>query len=116
MATFTEDEAELEPARVKELLDAGEVELVDVRENYEWDAGHAPGARHVELADVSGQAESIGVERPVVFTCRVGSRSAMATQAFRGAGREAFNLTGGMVAWVDAGLPLEPGDGEVALH
>jgi rhodanese-related sulfurtransferase len=50
----------------------------------------------------------------VVFYCRSGSRSAMATEAFRGAGFNAHNMVGGLLEWNAAGLPLEPADGYVA--
>ena len=116
MATFTEDESELAPARVKELLDAGETQLVDVREGYEHEAGRIAGARHVDLERLASEADSLERDRPVVFYCRSGSRSAMATQAFRASGWEAFNMAGGLLAWAGDGLPLEPEDGEVAEH
>jgi rhodanese-related sulfurtransferase len=107
---FSDTDTELPPERVKELLDAGEVQLVDVRETYEWEAGRIEGARHVEVARLASEAETIDRERPVVFHCRVGSRSAMATQAFRRAGYDAYNLTGGIKAWTDRGLPIGPDD------
>ena len=91
----------------------GEVELVDVREPYEHAAGRIAGARHVELTRLADEADTIGTERPVVFYCRVGARSGIAAQAFRASGREAFNLTGGIVSWAERGLPIE---GEVADH
>ena len=52
----------------------------------------------------------------MIFQCRVGRRSAFAVEAFRNGGYDAYNLTGGIQAWVDAGLPLEPEGGEVADH
>ena len=116
MNVFADDAAELDPPRVAELLARGEVQLVDVREPYEWDAGRIPGARHIELERLAGRASEIDRERPVVFQCRLGARSAMATAAFRAAGWQAYNLTGGIQAWVQAGLPLEPEDGQVATH
>ena len=90
--------------------------MIDVREDYEWEAGRIAGARHVELQRVAAEAETIDRERPVVFYCRVGSRSTMAAQAFRRAGYDAYSLDGGLAAWVDRGLPLEPEDGTVAAH
>jgi rhodanese-related sulfurtransferase len=51
-----------------------------------------------------------------VFYCRLGARSGMASQAFRAAGYEAYNMTGGLTAWAEAGLPLDPEDGYVAEH
>ena len=117
MAPFTSDPAhELEPERVKEMLDRGEVELVDVREQYEWDAGRIAGARHIELERLAGRAEELPRDRPIVFQCRLGARSAMATEAFRASGWEAYNLTGGIREWVSRGLPIEPEGGQVADH
>lgn len=106
MGAYDEAGVELAPARVAELLAAGQVELIDVRRDDEWDGGRIAGARHVELADLTAQAETIAHDRPVIFVCRVGSRSAMATEAFRASGWDAYNLAGGVVAWEQAGLPL----------
>ncbi|HYX78068.1 MAG TPA: rhodanese-like domain-containing protein, partial [Solirubrobacterales bacterium] len=72
---------------------------------------HLAGARHIEVNDLTAAAESIPRERPVVFVCRSGSRSAMAAEAFHAAGWDAHHVEGGLRAWADAGLPL---DGEVA--
>ena len=108
--------SELSPERVAELLERGEVELIDVREPYEHEAGRIDGARHIPLERLASEAETIPRYRPVVFQCRLGARSAMATRAFRAAGYDAHNMTGGILAWVDAGLPLSPADGYVAPH
>ena len=116
MGTFADPEHELTPERVSELLASGEIELIDVREPYEWEAGRIEGARHIELERLAGRAGEIPRDRPVVFQCRLGARSGMATQAFRAAGYDAYNLTGGIQAWHAAGLPLVPEDGEVAAH
>ena len=116
MGVFARDDSELSPRQVAGLLARGEVQLIDVREQYEWEAGRIEGARHVELERLSSQATSIERERPVVFQCRLGARSAMATAAFRSAGWDAYNLTGGIQAWVDDGLPLVPEGGHVADH
>jgi rhodanese-related sulfurtransferase len=106
-------ERELSPEIVAELLARGDALLVDVREPYEHYAGRIAGARHVELGALAAAAESIEREKPVVFYCRVGARSAMATQAFAAAGYDAYNLSGGIVGWVYAGLAI---DGVVAEH
>ena len=113
---FSDTEYDLAPERVKELVEGGEAQLVDVREPYEWDAGRIPGALHIELERLAGRAEELDREKPVVFQCRMGRRSALATQAFRAAGYDAYNMTGGIKAWADAGLPLEPDGGKVADH
>ena len=113
---FEGEGSELTPQQVAELLERGDVQLIDVREQYEWDEGRIDGARHVELERLAGQASTIDRERPVVFQCRLGARSAMATAAFRASGWDAYNLTGGIQAWVEAGLPLVPESGRVADH
>jgi rhodanese-related sulfurtransferase len=113
----TVNEIELTAHEAKRRLDAGEVQLIDVREPAEWEAGRIPGdVRHIPMADLTAQVASIDRERPVVFSCRVGGRSLMAAQAFRASGFEAYSLAGGLEAWQDAGLPLDPPDGTVADH
>lgn len=116
MNVFSTSHADLSPERVAELLERGDVEVVDVREPYEREAGHITGYRHVELERLASRAESIVRDRPVVFHCRLGARSAMATRAFRAAGYEAHNMEGGLRAWADRGLPLAPDGGSVAGH
>jgi rhodanese-related sulfurtransferase len=107
-------EIELPPERVAEMRDAGELELIDVRMGFEWEAGRLAGARHVEVNELTARASSIPKDRPVVFYCRSGNRSGMAAQAFREAGFDAYNLAGGIIAWVHRGLSLEPEDATVA--
>jgi rhodanese-related sulfurtransferase len=105
---------ELAPARVRDLVDSGEAELIDVRQDYEWEAGRLAGARHIEVNDLAAQADAIPKGRQVIFYCRGGTRSGMAADAFRQAGYDAHNMAGGIRAWAQAGLPLEPEDGVVA--
>ncbi len=102
------------PQQLAELLQNGTIQLIDVRQGYEHEAGRIAGDRHIELAQLAAEAATLDRERPVVFYCRSGSRSAMATEAFRQAGFNAHNLTGGLLDWVAAGLPIEPADGHVA--
>jgi len=105
---------DLTPARVAELLRDG-AQLVDVREPYEREAGRIPDdSAHIELDRLTDEADSIDRDRPVVFYCRTGQRSAMAAQAFAAAGWDAHNLDGGLQAWVADGQPIEPADGHVA--
>ena len=89
-------------------------QLVDVREPDEHLAGHIEGSVLIELNRLPSETEAIDRDRPVVFYCRSGARSELATQAFRTAGYEAYNLSGGLHAWAGRGLPLEPSDGRVA--
>ena len=104
---------DLSPARVAELVRDG-AQLIDVREPYEREAGRIPGdSAHIEMDRLSEQAGQVDRDRPVVFYCRTGSRSAMAAEAFAAAGYDAHNLDGGLKAWVADGLPIEPDGGRV---
>jgi rhodanese-related sulfurtransferase len=91
-------------------------QVIDVREDYERETGHVAGTRHIALAHVAAEAESIDRERPVIFYCRVGSRSLMAAQAFRRAGFDAYSMAGGVLQWAQEGRPLAPEGGTVADH
>ena len=108
-------EIEVTPQRTTELLDAGVALVVDVREPYERDAGHIEGSRHIELERLASQAETLPKDKTLVFQCRLGSRSAMAAQAFRASGYDAWSMAGGLQRWHDEGLPVD-GGGEVADH
>jgi rhodanese-related sulfurtransferase len=116
MTPLSDLQEDITPEETRELHDAGQVQLVDVREQHEWDSGRIAGARHIPVARLSEEAGSLDPDRPVVFYCLSGSRSGMATQAFNASGFAAHNMTGGIAAWDAKGLPLEPEDGSVAAH
>jgi rhodanese-related sulfurtransferase len=116
MSPLSDLQVDVTPERARELHESGDVQLVDVREEYEWEAGRIAGARHIPVAELTEQAQTLDRERPVVFYCRSGARSSMATQAFNASGFDAHNMTGGIVAWDAGGLPLEPDGGSVADH
>ena len=108
---------ELDPQRVDEWLgEKPDLQVIDVREPYEREAGHIDGTRHIELVQLSAQAATLDRERPIVFYCRVGARSEMAAQAFRASGFEAYSMAGGLVRWAAEGRPLAPEGGRVAEH
>jgi rhodanese-related sulfurtransferase len=92
------------------------LQVIDVREPYEREAGHIAGTRHIELTKLSAEAASLDRERPVVFYCRVGARSTMAAQALRASGFEAYSMQGGLLRWAQEDRPLAPQDGYVADH
>jgi rhodanese-related sulfurtransferase len=106
--------ADFTPQQVSQLLAEGEIQLIDVRSTYEHDAGRIGGDRLIELATLAAEIETIDRSRPVVFYCRSGARSAMATDAFTQAGFDAHNMVGGLLDWDAAGLPIEPDGGYVA--
>jgi rhodanese-related sulfurtransferase len=99
--------------QVAEMLEQQGVQLIDVRPAEERQAARIAGDRHIELVDLSEAAETISREQPVVFYCRSGNRSAVAAEAFRGAGFDAYNMAGGLLDWQAAGLPLDPPNGHV---
>lgn len=86
-----------------------QVLLLDVREQDEWAAGHAPGAVHVPLGTL--RAADLRTDKPVVAVCRSGNRSAVAAAALAQVGLDVVNMAGGMTAWAAAGLPVVMTDG-----
>ncbi len=98
------------PEEASDLTRGGAV-LLDVREVDEWNAGHAPGARHVPLGEVADRLNSLPRDRRLVVLCRSGHRSSTATALLVRSGFDAVNLDGGMRAWAGAGLPLEAAAG-----
>ena len=116
-ATGERTEIEVDPERVAGWLEEDLVpQLIDVRELHEREAGHIAGSRHIELATLPANADAVERDRPVVFYCRVGNRSQMAAEAFRGAGYEAYTMVGGLQRWAREGRALSPEDGFVAEH
>jgi rhodanese-related sulfurtransferase len=117
VATAKNADLALEPERVAAwLAEDPTLQVVDVREPYEREAGHIAGTRHIELNVLSSEAASLDRERAVVFYCRVGARSTMAAQALRAAGFEAYSMTGGLLRWAHEERPLVPDGGHVADH
>lgn len=115
-SAFDDPERDLTPTEVAGIIERGGAQIVDVREPYERDAGFIDGSVHIELEHLASRAPTLDRDRPIVFYCRLGARSAMATQAFRAAGFDARNMAGGMTGWASAGLPVAPDGGTVADH
>jgi rhodanese-related sulfurtransferase len=85
--------------------------LLDVREDDEWAAGHAPDAVHVRLGELGARAGELPHDREVYVICRSGTRSAYAAQALAGGGLQAINVADGMTGWAVAGRPMISEDG-----
>ena len=100
---FHSDDAQ--PSVISTDLPAG-VYLLDVREDDEWAAGHAPEAVHIPVGTLSERAAEIPQDREVYVICRSGTRSAYAAQALVGAGWQAVNVADGMTGWAVAGRPM----------
>lgn len=90
-----------------------QVQILDVREPYEWEAGHIDGATHIPLSQImAGQEQGrLDPERPVVVVCKTGNRSELASVMLQARGFKAENFEGGTEAWVAAGLPIVAADG-----
>jgi len=89
--------------------------LLDVREDHEWTAGHAPGATHIPMSRISQYAASLPTDKTIICVCHVGARSAAVATALNRAGWTARNLAGGMEAWVSAGLPVVDHSGGIGV-
>src|SRR4051795_10138376 len=111
MAEATET-SELAPERAAELTREGSP-LIDVRAEAEHEAGHIPGDRLITFDRLKDEAGSLPQDAPVVLYCRSGERSGAAVQALRASGYDAYNIEGGILAWADHGLPIEPEDGQI---
>ena len=80
--------------------------LLDVREDDEWTAGHAPEARHVPMSQLTGRLDEVPAADPLYVICRSGSRSARVVAFLSQQGVSAVNVAGGMQSWAAAGRPL----------
>lgn len=104
---------EISVADAAHKLAAEDIQLIDVRTQSEWDGSRLDDARHIELGALTSKAGEIDKDRPVIFYCHSGSRSRMAADAFAASGYDAYNLTGGIKAWNEAGQRLDPPGGEI---
>jgi rhodanese-related sulfurtransferase len=89
------------------------VRYLDVREPYEWVAGHIEGAIHIPIAEIQSRFEELDKETPLVVVCQVGQRSALVSEFLAGHGYDAQNLEGGLQAWSSQGYPLTSPEGSL---
>jgi rhodanese-related sulfurtransferase len=107
---MTNEEGPFREALVEDIrtLIADGYEIVDVREDWEWQRGHLPGARHVVLSTILAHPAANAFRDRTIFVCQVGERSAVASEMAVALGvKEVVNFRGGTKAWREAGLPLE---------
>jgi len=101
---------DIDPAGAKAIIDRGEAELVDVREVWEWVTSRIPGATLIPMSEIQQRIDEISLTRPVVVYCAVGQRSATVAEALRQLGNQrAYNIAGGIVAWINEQFPVETG-------
>jgi rhodanese-related sulfurtransferase len=92
-----------------------EIQLVDCREPYEWEAGRIEGAIHVPLnTPMAGAGPELDKTQPIAVICRSGNRSELASVMLQARGFEAHNVEGGMEEWAREGLPFSAPDGSPA--
>ncbi len=77
--------------------------LIDVREQWEWDAGHAPQATHIPLGELSEHVDELPEGEAILIICHSGGRSLTVATALAEAGFQAVNVLGGMIAWEQSG-------------
>lgn len=103
---MTDDEIpQADVSEVPAVLD-GSVVLLDVREDDEWERGHAEGAQHIPMGDVPARMGEIDPDSPLFVVCHAGGRSQRVSQYLARNGYEPRNVSGGMLAWVGAGRPV----------
>ncbi|QRG68117.1 rhodanese-like domain-containing protein [Brevibacillus choshinensis] len=91
---------EITPEELLAKLDANEeVQVIDVREVDEWNAGHIKQAKLIPLGFLPHRIEELDKDVPIVMVCRSGARSHMATEYLTAQGFDAANMVGGMLAW-----------------
>lgn len=97
-----------QPQEIAEQILNGEVTVVDVRAESEWEENHLPHAHHIMLGYLSQRADEVMNGKPIVVMCRTGNRSGIAASLLQAQGaKEVINLAGGIVAWQQARLPVE---------
>jgi rhodanese-related sulfurtransferase len=80
--------------------------LLDVREQHEWVAGHAPDAVHIPMSQIQGRVAEVPGDRKVFVVCRVGGRSMQVAAWLNHLGHDAVNVGGGMQSWEGASRPM----------
>jgi rhodanese-related sulfurtransferase len=102
--------AQTQIADVPSTFDASVV-LLDVREDHEWQRGHAPGAQHIPMGQVPSRIDEIDADAKLLVVCQAGGRSQRVAEYLARNGYAPVNVSGGMLAWADAGRPVVTDDG-----
>lgn len=89
-------------------LDGGAV-LLDVRTVDEVEEAHVPGIVHIPLDELESRAAEVPEASPVYVICRSGARSMAACSLLAEAGRSVVNVSGGTLAWIESGRPVDAG-------
>jgi rhodanese-related sulfurtransferase len=107
---------ELEPfsritvQEAKEMIDNGDVQVIDSREGWEHEEGHVPGSLNIPHMATLPRARDLATDKPILFICKSGARSAVAAEFAATMGlTDLYNVEGGIIAWANAGYEVEKG-------
>ncbi len=99
-ATELESYENVNPVEIQETVEKGEIAVLDVRSQTEWDAGHIPGAVHIMLGTLPDRLEEVPQGQPILVQCGSGVRSAIAASILQANGMKVVkNLLGGFERW-----------------
>lgn len=101
--------SDITPQAAHDLRAKGAAVILDVREDHEVASARIPGSLHIPLVELGTRLREVPKDRVVVCQCASGGRSLGATVTLLRHGYRAANLTGGIIAWAQAGLPVERG-------
>lgn len=101
---------------LKELLDAGPVRMIDVREKWEFDAGHVPGAEWIPMSLVPLRKDEFTVDAPAYILCRTGNRSGQVVMWLQHQGIRSINVHGGTEDWARHGYPISTEQTTERIH
>lgn len=108
---FTKPFQSVSVARAREMLNDGAI-LIDVRTSQEWNAGHAPTARHFPLDGIERNAGTLSNDMMLVLVCKSGMRSTHAARMLAAQGHTVATVKGGMFAWQRSGGEVVAENGE----
>jgi rhodanese-related sulfurtransferase len=111
-----QNDIDITPAEAASRMATENLALIDVREPYEWEAGHVPESTHIDMATLGQRLAEVPEDRPVAFICLSGGRSGVVATTLKARGYDAYNVAGGFRDWYEAGLPTEPEGASVAPH
>lgn len=111
------DEVEVAQAQIADVPSTFDrsVVLLDVREDDEWQRGHAPGAQHIPMGQIPSRMGEIDADAKLFVVCHVGGRSQRVARYLAQNGYTAVNVSGGMLAWAGAGRPVVTDDGATGV-
>jgi len=84
---------------VNKIMNDSDVQIIDVRESYEWAMGHIPTASLISLQTIPANLDQLDKDKKIVVVCASGGRSMSASNFLAGQGYEVYNMVGGMMGW-----------------